>query len=461
MSEASLGTAAAPAAAFEGSAASVSGGGTTHALYGLSQRLGQKLHELEAEVASLREERDTLRAENEVIGEHIYGLQKENGMLHDLGMTSFLEKAQLAKQAEGVGSEVTQTRLQLAQAEEKGRALSAENGRLRSIIEALQGERSQLRHSVKGLETTLESVKADLAKRIGRESSLEQQNLMLERKLKEIQVEKDRADQIVTGQHVEIAKVGQVVADLQAEKAKSHALAQRLETADMEISRCYQEKSDLDQMISSLHVEAAQMKTQRDSALTEVPQLSGALRQQGTLVADLEMQVSHLQSGIMELQRHNTKLDKESKSYSFELDKTRHRVAQQEQAISMLQAERVRLREAMETLNAGRAEVDSKLSTAFTEKGLMHSHLEQFRAEKEQLQLRAQQASSENAALRSRLVGLEKMLQDYQDESSSLQERCRLLRDEKEELQQHTTTAQQQSRQSMAPYMQGLQGVAL
>jgi len=455
-----LGTMARQGTAGLAESASVSVGGTTDALYGLSQRLGQKVHELETEVASLREERDTLRAENEVIGEHIYGLQKENGMLHDLGMTSFLEKAQLAKQAEGVGSEVTQTKLALAQAEEKGRALAAENGRLRSIVEALQGERSQLRLSVKGLETTLESVKADLAKRLSRENALEQQNLALDRKLKELKAEKDRADQIVTGQHVEIAKVQQVLADLRAEKAKSHALNQRLETADMEIARCYQEKADLDQMISSLHVEAAQMKTQRDSALTEVPQLNGALRQQGTLVADLEMQVSHLQSGVLELQQHNTNLDKESKSHIFELDKARHRVAQQEQAISMLQAERVRLREAMETLNAGRAEIDSKLSTAFTEKGLMQSHLEQFRAEKEQLQLRAQQASSENAALRSRLVGLEKMVQDYQDETSSLQERCQLLREEKEGLQQQQTVAHQ-SRQSVAPYMQGVQGAAL
>jgi len=70
--------------------------GAAHGLLEYSQKLGRKVAALEVEVAQLREERDVLKAENQVIGEHVFGLQKENCMLQDIGRTSFMKKAQLA-----------------------------------------------------------------------------------------------------------------------------------------------------------------------------------------------------------------------------------------------------------------------------------------------------------------------------------------------------------------------------
>mmetsp|Transcript_99787 Transcript_99787/g.280579 ORF Transcript_99787/g.280579 Transcript_99787/m.280579 type:complete len:568 (+) Transcript_99787:108-1811(+) len=429
-------------------------------LYELSHKLQEQVLKLEAKVMTLEEDRDALRQENEVIGEHVYSLQKENGLLHDMGMNSFLEKAELAKQAEGHGSEVSQMRLALQQHGEKLLSFSAENSRMRAVIEALQGERAQLRLSITGLETNLESVKVDLVRRVNTESLLEQTRVTLERELQDLRVAKHHVDQVVTGQHIEIARNQEVLAELNTERGRNYDLAQKLQTADMEIQRCYKEKAELDQIVSTLHVECAHLKTQRDSALTEVPNLSGALRQQGTLVADLEAQVHHLQQGVIELQRHNTKLDQDSKGYSFQLEKTRHQAGQLEKAVGALQGDNIRLRNALEMQGAGRAEVDARLHSTVTEKGLMQSHMEQARAQREHLQLHAQQHSAENAALKSRIIGLEKVVQGYQDEASNLQERVRLLREEKEELQK-VGSYPQPSRVSLSAYAQGVQGVAL
>eukprot|EP00429_Kryptoperidinium_foliaceum_P066749 CAMPEP_0176063472 /NCGR_PEP_ID=MMETSP0120_2-20121206/31656_1 /TAXON_ID=160619 /ORGANISM="Kryptoperidinium foliaceum, Strain CCMP 1326" /LENGTH=488 /DNA_ID=CAMNT_0017397045 /DNA_START=74 /DNA_END=1540 /DNA_ORIENTATION=+ len=440
-------------------AGDMSGTSTHDALYELSQRLSHRITELEDEVATLREEREALRTENEVIGEHVYGLQKENGMLHDMGMTSFLEKAQLARKAEDVGSEITRLKLGLSQQEEKNKTLTAENARLRSVVEALRAEKSHFQHSAKGLQATLDSLQSDLSGRIGMDNANQQRCVMLERQVKDLQAEKGRLDHIVSGQHVEIAQKQQLVAELQAEKANNHALTQRLETADMEITRCYQEKAELDRLISTLHVESAQMKTQRDSALAEVPLLKDSLSQQGTLVVDLQGELSQLQQNIADLQRQNARIDRERKSYSLALEKTRSQTLQYEQAMAMLHDERTRLHSTLEMLNAGKAEIDSRLSTTMTEKGLMQSHFEQTRAEKEQLRVRCQQAAAENSALRSRIVGLEKMLQGYKDEAAATQERLRVANMEKEQLQKQQL--QPTLRSMVPPALQGLQGVPL
>jgi len=300
-------------------------------------------------------------------------------------------------------------------------------------------------------------VQADLRQRIERESNLEQRNLMAERQLNALKGEKSRLDFVVSGQHVEIANMQKVVSELQAEKARSHELTLKLETADMEIQRCYQEKVELDQTISALHVEASQMKMQRDTALVEAPKLHTALQQQGTLVADLECQVAQLQQGHLEFQRQNNKLDHECKSLEFALDEARNTLAKQGQEMSALHSDRSRLYQTVDCLHAAKAEVDSRLSTTASESGLLHIHFDQVRAEKEQLQLRVQQTSSENAALKSRLAGLEKMVQGFQDEAASLHERLRLLQHEKEEAKENLLQVQPQR---YAP-SHGAQGVAL
>jgi len=69
------------------------------ALYDYSQKLAERIADMEATLAAVQDERDVLRAENEAIGEHVFGLQKENGMLHDIGWNSFMEKAQISKLA--------------------------------------------------------------------------------------------------------------------------------------------------------------------------------------------------------------------------------------------------------------------------------------------------------------------------------------------------------------------------
>jgi len=79
-----------------------------------------------------------------------------------------------------------------------------------------------------------------------------------------------------------------------------------------------------------------------------------------------------------------------------------------------------------------------------SQKGVVHAHFEQVSGENNQLQMAVQQAQSDNAALRSRLSGMEKMLQGYQDEVANLQQRTQLLRSEREELQEHLQQLQPQ-----------------
>lgn len=427
-------------------------------LYELSQNLQHQVHMLQAEMLALREERDNLRVENEVMGESLYGLQKENGLLHDMGMTSFIEKAELARTAEGHGSEASHLRLLVQQQDERIRALAAENAKLHAIAEEWQPDRAQLRLKAAGLEATLESVKQDLKHHVGRANSIEDARMKLERELQESRAERSHMDHVVTSQHIEIAHAKDLVAELAAERGKSYDLVQRLQTADMEIQRCYKEKVELDQLVSNLHVECAHLKTHRDSALNEVPNLIAALRSQGTHVTDLEAKVASLQQVIIDMQRHGMVLEKESGECGFHLGKTRQEAAHLEATVNMMQADNRRLRGALESMSAGRAEMDIRLQTAVTERGLIQSHMEQARAEREQLQLQAQRASSENAALKSRIVGLGKMVQGFQDEASSLHERVRLLRDEKEEFQK---LASHPHRVAVSGCAQGFQGVAL
>merc|ERR1740117_1369535 len=126
--------------------------GPQDALYDYSQKLGHRVTELEAELAGTREDRDNLKAENEAIGEHIFGLQQENGMLHDIGWTSYLEKAQLAKAAEGVSTDATHLRNAIQDQKQRIEFLTAENKNLLARLEAWKSDRNQWQHQIRGLE---------------------------------------------------------------------------------------------------------------------------------------------------------------------------------------------------------------------------------------------------------------------------------------------------------------------
>merc|ERR1712217_714972 len=259
--------------------------------------------------------------------------------------------------------------------------------------------------------------------------------------------------------------MGQMAAELQAEKAEAQALTQKLEIADMEIQRCYKEKAELDQMVSALHVESAQAKTRRDSALSEVPILQSSLHQQGTMVTDLQGQVAQLQRSIRDVQHQNLALDRRVKLQIVELEKAQKDCTQREQSIAALHAERARLREALDSVSAGKAHADRRLSSTSGEKSMLQAHFEQVSAEKEQLHIQMQQLQAEATGLKSRNVGLEKMVQSSQDDASTAHERCRLLQLEKEQLEERITKLQQTppwQRAPPAPLQQGAQpGVAL
>jgi len=425
--------------------------GAQDVLFDYSQKLGQRITVLEAEVVQLREERDGLRTENAAISEHIFGLQKENGMLHDMGWTSYLEKAQLAKTAQGVSQESSQMKDTLRVQKERIEALTAETKHLQSSLEALKSEFAQKDMERHGLEVQLETVQADLTKRIGREGQMVEHRVALERRLEEVSGEKNWLDEAVSGQHVEIAKLQQTCKELIAEKARSHALAQKLQTSEMENARLRQESAELDSMVGTLHVEVAQLMTQRDTALTEVPHLQGSLRQQASTAADLQDQVRHLQGANHELQRQNANLEAEVKSLHLSLEELRGEASRHERSATALFAERTQLRHALEDSTNRHSEVDQRLNAVMGQKGIVHAHFEQVSADNAQLQMRVQQANSENAALRSRVTGLEKMVQGLQDETAGMHERIQVLRNEREELHEHVHQLQpHQAQQRLA-----------
>merc|ERR1712216_819036 len=105
--------------------------------------------------------------------------------------------------------------------------LTAENKNMLTRLEAWKSDRNQWQHQIRGLEVTLDTVQTDLQKRINREGALKESRLNLERHLEEVQGDKVRLDDMVSMQHVEIAKLQQVTSDLHAEKARTHGLMQK------------------------------------------------------------------------------------------------------------------------------------------------------------------------------------------------------------------------------------------
>eukprot|EP00928_Gymnodinium_smaydae_P039829 TRINITY_DN27125_c0_g2_i1.p1 TRINITY_DN27125_c0_g2~~TRINITY_DN27125_c0_g2_i1.p1 ORF type:complete len:520 (-),score=175.68 TRINITY_DN27125_c0_g2_i1:86-1603(-) len=406
------------------------------ALLEYSQRLSQRAAALQEELARVKEERDVLRAENEAIGEHVFGLQQENGMLHDIGFDSYVEKAQLAKLAEGSSTEASRLRDDSRQQREINQQLRAENGRLRGTLESVRSELAQEVHAKRGLEATLESVRSNLTQRISREGGLAERVAVLEKQLEEQGNEKARLDELVAGQHVEIARMQQVVADLNGERARSQSLHQRVESLESQLNHERREKEQLDMMVSNLHVEAASMKTQRDTAMAEVPILKTSLQAQSIASADLETQATQLRNVVYEFQRQNAALEKEVRLLRGTLDAARQEAGRQEQAILAATTDRVQLREALDALQLEKRDGDARLASTVSAKSLAQSHLEQLSVEKDQLQMHARQVASENAALRSRIAGLEMMAQGYQDEAAAAQQRYQLARGEKDDLEE-------------------------
>lgn len=365
-------------------------------------------------------------------------------MLHDIGWTSYLEKAQLAKAAEGVSTDASHLRTTIQDQKSRIDFLVAENKTQANTIETLKSDRVQLHHQIRGLEVTLETVQTDLQKRIARETALKERGLNLERCLEEVQGDKVRLDDVVSLQHVEIAKMKQISAELNQERARSHTLEQRGKSMEAQLAQLHHEKVALDSQVGTLHVEVAQLVTQRDSALTEVPQLQGTVRQQTSAVAELQDQVRHLQASNHDLQRHNLVLDQQVKEYFSLLEESRGEVERNAKCSAMLLQEKNQMRRQFEDVSAKRGELDHRLNSVMSQKGIVHAHFEQVSTENNQLQMAVQQAQSENAALRSRLTGMEKMVQGYQDEVANLQQRTQVLRNEREELQEHVQSMQPQ-----------------
>jgi len=100
-----------------------------------------------------------------------------------------------------------------------------------------------------------------------------------------------------------------------------------------------------------------------------------------------------------------------------------------------VRGEHARFKDAFEGLNAGKVEAERRISAALGEKGVVQAHFEETNAEKERLQVHVQQLGAENAALRSRLAGVETIVREYQDEASHMHERAQRLQQEKDQLE--------------------------
>ncbi|CAE7787458.1 unnamed protein product [Symbiodinium microadriaticum] len=426
-------------------------------LYDLAQKLSEKVCQLEDEVLQLREERDVLTAENGVISEHIHTLQKENSLLHTNGRSSSAEHTRLMQAHEGVTGEAASLRQEL-------KAVLEERALLRSSIDALKAGNAQLQHSVRGLETSLATVRGDLEQRINKHGAMEEHIASLRKQLESVLAEKVKAEGLISSQHVEILSLHKLRDEFLAEKANGQALVQKLDASEAEISRSKKDKAALDQLVSSLHVDCAQMRTQRDSALAEVPHLKSSIQQQDVLMKDLENQVTALQQQLQSSKDTGGRVDQQAKHLAFALERSREDGARHEQAALALRVERTRLLEALERLRRGKAESDLRASASANEHGLLQAHVEHISSDREQLQVQLHQATSETSAIRSRLAGLEQMVQAYADKCAALQQEVSSLQDDKAELQEKLEAAPRAARSpERSPMIQpaGSQGWAL
>lgn len=405
------------------------------ALFEYAQKQSRRLAGLEAELAKVTSERDSMTAENKAIGEHIFGLQQENGLLHDMGLNSFLEKAQLSK----VANEVLPLREQLQAQGQQIISLQNENAQLKATVDALQVERAQAQRAAKSMEVALESVRADLAGRIDREGSLNTTLASLQRQVEELTGEKGRLDLTVSGQHVELAKAQKGFQELHAQKAHCHSLTQKLEVSTAEIARLHQEKRALDETVSSLHVQVAQLLAQRDSALTEVPSLNNIVKQQHVTIADLQEQIKSSHTGLQESRKRCGYLERELAAVSHMLEETQSKGALQEKATAVLASERDRLRSAIDDVSGRSVATGQQLGAALGEKRALQTRLEAAGAEGAQLQLRLQRLGAEHSALQSRLAGLECLAQGHKDEAAALQHRVATLQTENDQLRARST----------------------
>eukprot|EP00439_Symbiodinium_sp_Y106_P079908 s1399_g18.t1 len=398
-----------------------------------------KVCQLEDEVLQLREERDVLTAENGVISEHIHTLQKENSLLHTSGLSSSAENTRLMQAHESVTGEATSLRQEL-------KVVLEERALLRSSLDALKAGNAQLQHSVRGLETSLATVRGDLEQRINTQGAMEEHIASLRKQLESVLAEKVKAEGLISSQHMEILSLHKLRDEFLAEKATGQALVQKLEASEAELSRSKKDKAALDQLVSSLHVDCAKMRTQRDSALAEVPHLKSSIQQQDVLMKDLENQVTALQQQLQSSKNTSGRVDQQAKHLAFALERSREDGARHEQAALALRVERTRLLEALERLRRGKAESDLRASASANEHGLLQAHVEHISSDREQLQVQLHQSTSEASAIRSRLAGLEQMVQAYADKCAALQQEVSSLQDDKAELQEKLEAAPRAAR---------------
>ncbi|CAE7790451.1 Hip14 [Symbiodinium sp. CCMP2456] len=265
------------------------------------------------------------------------------------GTSSSAENTRLMQAHEGVTGEAASLRQEL-------KAVLEERALLRSSIDALKAGNAQLQHSVRGLETSLATVRGDLEQRINKHGAMEEHIASLRKQLESVLAEKVKAEGLISSQHVEILSLHKLRDEFLAEKANGQALVQKLEASEAELSRSKKDKAALDQLVSSLHVDCAQMRTQRDSALAEVPHLKSSIQQQDVLMKDLESQVTALQQQLQSSKDTSGRVDQQAKHLVFALERSREDGARHEQAALALRVERTRLLEALERLRRGKAQ---------------------------------------------------------------------------------------------------------
>ncbi|CAJ1406834.1 unnamed protein product [Effrenium voratum] len=287
-----------------------------------------------------------------------------------------------------------------------------------------------------GLEANLALVRKEVEQRVSKQAVLEEHSAGLQRQLDHALAEKVKSEAWISSQHVEILTLQQLHGELQAEKAHSQSVTQKMDGLEIELARYHKEKEELDQMVGSLHAECAKVRAQRDSAMAEVPHLKASLQQQETLLRDQEAQVVALQHRLKMLQDANGALNKEAKRLALCLERCQEEGAQAAQAAASLRAEKAQLLQALQRLEHIKAQSDACYQSANNESGVLQARCQQMHSEREQLQIRLQQSASENSALRSRVVGLEKMVHDDAAELQALQQKVLGLQGEKAQMEQ-------------------------
>eukprot|EP00913_Durusdinium_trenchii_P017823 g16748.t1 len=214
------------------------------------------------EITALKRERSEQAQQIKVLQDRLQALQEENQLVHETGRHHSWEKTCLAHAHEGKTNEVKALSKKLE-------AAVSENVHLRSAVESLKSKKAQMEHTARGLEANMATLQADLKLRVSNQAAVEEALQALRHQLEQATADKAKAESMISNQHVEIITLQKLHADMQAEKAHSQSLVQKLESSDAMLHKAQQEKEELEQMVSSLHTECAKVRTQHDSTMTE------------------------------------------------------------------------------------------------------------------------------------------------------------------------------------------------